>query len=420
MSEDGELREADWLSLCGSSILIFGGAYLLRALTESHVLPQVGGVALGIAYALVLIVVAAKIRQPFYAGTAAAIAFPLVWETTVRFHYVTPAIGGICAALIGVILLIVAKRNDQEAIAWIGSIGSIACTIAIVRADSILPLMISASIVGATTLFMRWKFVALPAAVLTNSLAAMAVGLPLIRGDTIEHPGRLILALVVFAAVWLAFIFTKQYHGFFDIIESALVLAIGVGGAAIIAAVSHKFVIPLAALYAATGIAAWLRNRIWVALYLVALAAFLTLDARPAVIVVALCAFVTSFRSARTTLLTISILLLFVIAGENHGPLFRTCLLAAIATALALASQLTIAKILLGVAGLKLLAEDVRLETASTLVMSFMSYGLAIMTVARCVRRHTTHVHQSPSDPTNDTSCSATPAPDCVATGELQ
>src|SRR5581483_5090481 len=41
----------DWLTLAGFSVLIFGGAYLLRAFTESGVLPPVGGVIAGAVYA---------------------------------------------------------------------------------------------------------------------------------------------------------------------------------------------------------------------------------------------------------------------------------------------------------------------------------------------------------------------------------
>jgi len=235
----------------------------------------------------------------------------------------------------------------------------------------------------------------------------MTVGMPLLRG-TIEAPGEIIAALTTFAAVWLAIIFWKERLGFFDIIESALLLAIGVGGAAIIAGVSHHYAIPLAFAYGALGIAAFSARRrwlVWVALYLIALAALLTVDIRLAACIVALCAFAAMLRGggSHDALLTISILLLFLIAGEEKGPLIRTCALAAIAAALALASRLTVARIILVVGALKLVAEDVRLESAAMLVISFASYGLAMLTVARCVRRHTSHVHESPISPAADT-----------------
>jgi len=407
-------NDATWLSLSGTSILIFGGAYLLRALTESAVIAQLAGVILGLAYALVWIVTADRSAKSgrrrnaaFYAGTAAAIAFPLVWETTTRFHYVSPAAGGACASLIGVILLLVAWHNDEQVIAWIGGIGSILVTIAIVKEDALLPLMIAGSVVGAATLhvsiLMKWKFVALPTAVLTNGLAAMTIGLPLLRG-TIEHPGRIIAALLAFAAVWLAIIFREQQLSIFEIVESALLLTIGVGGAAIIAAASHQYAIPLAALYAAIAIAAFFRKWHWPALYLITLAALLTLDLRFAAMLIAICAFIAMLRAGgNAALLTISILLLFAIAGEDRGPLIRTCILAAVAAALALGSQFIVARIVLVSAVIKLIVEDVRVERAAMLAISFVSCGLAMLVVARCVRRHTSHVHQSLATPANDT-----------------
>src|SRR5436305_1326326 len=45
------------LSLAGSSLLIFAGAYVLRALTESGVIPKLGGVFAGVAYAAFWILV---------------------------------------------------------------------------------------------------------------------------------------------------------------------------------------------------------------------------------------------------------------------------------------------------------------------------------------------------------------------------
>jgi len=210
--------------------------------------------------------------------------------------------------------------------------------------------MIAGSVVGAATLYvsilMQWKFVALPTAVLTNRLAAMTVGLPLLRG-TIDNPGQIIAALIAFAAVWLAIIFREKQLSIFEIVESALLLAIGAGGTAIIAGASHQYAIPLATLYAAAAIAAFVKKWQWLALYLVTLAALLTLDLRS-------------------------------VTG-------------------------TVARIVLLSAVIKLIVEDVRVERAAMLAISFVSCGLAMLVVARCVRRHTSHVHQSLGTPADDT-----------------
>ena len=55
----GETAGAPMLALAGKSIVILGGAFLLRAATESTTLPQPIGVALGLLYATVWIAAAA-------------------------------------------------------------------------------------------------------------------------------------------------------------------------------------------------------------------------------------------------------------------------------------------------------------------------------------------------------------------------
>jgi|GEM_PF-3678671 len=195
---------------------------------------------------------------------------------------------------------------------------------------------------------------------------------------------------------------------------------------------------PLAIAYAAAGSAAylvaWKRQgmRTWltsVAVYLIALALLLAVDLQIAAMLAALlgvasaeaglavqsviwiagaaiiggpvatlCAFLATIRtrtaSSQVLLLTISVFSLFLIAGHGQSPLIRTFTLAAIAAILALVSRCApaagaVARIVLVGGGLKLLAEDIRLERAAILVISFASYGLAMLTVARCVRRHT-------------------------------
>jgi hypothetical protein len=260
---------------------------------------------------------------------------------------------------------------------------------------------------------MHWKFVALPAAVLTNALAAMTVGIPILRG-TIANPGEIILALLAFVAVWLAIIIFEGTNPYFDIIETSLLLFVGVGGAAVIAATSHQYFIPLAIAYALAALVT--AKKEWIALYLIAIALLLTTTFTVGGTIFAVCALIAAIRTevpaSRIALLTISILLLFLIAGSGQGALIRTCLLAAIAAGLAIASRFgvpatgTVARIVLVAGGLKLLAEDVRVLSAAKLVISFASYGLAMLTVARCVRRHTSGEPSShPAPPADTFSC---------------
>jgi hypothetical protein len=245
-----ESTESSIFSLAGTSILIFAGAYVLRALTESGTIPRVGGVIAGVAYAAFWIFIADRAARAgrsrvalFHAATASGIAFPLVWETTVRFKFVSPAFGATVAAFMGLVLVGVAWRDRQQSIAWIGGIGSIGAALAIASPTALIPPLLAGSVVGAATLYVamdcKWIYVSWPAALLTNTLAVTAIGWPLLQGK-LDAPRELVVALVAFAILWLGAIAHRrmQHHedpSLFDICESALLVFIGFGGAAFVA-----------------------------------------------------------------------------------------------------------------------------------------------------------------------------------------
>lgn len=253
-SSNLQAEDAALFSLAGTSILILAGAYVIRALTENGVLPHVAGVIAGVLYAAFWIFIADRAARAgrsrvalFHAATASAIAFPLVWETTVRFQFVSPAFGATVAAFMGLVLVGVAWRDRQQSIAWIGGIGSIAAALSIATPLALIPPLLAGSLVGAATLFVamdcKWIYVSWPAAVLTNTLAVMAIGWPLLQGK-LNNPGELAAALVVFAVVWLGAIVHRRVAyaespSVFDICESALLVIIGFGGATFVSMMHH-------------------------------------------------------------------------------------------------------------------------------------------------------------------------------------
>ncbi len=81
-----------WLGLIGRTLVILGGAYLLRALTGSGVLPVHVGIAAGLLYGAPWLVLASRaaargahVDAFAHALTTALIGYPLVWEATLRF-----------------------------------------------------------------------------------------------------------------------------------------------------------------------------------------------------------------------------------------------------------------------------------------------------------------------------------------------
>ncbi|HHQ47988.1 MAG TPA: hypothetical protein ENK19_03795, partial [Acidobacteria bacterium] len=121
-------------ALLGRTLLVFAGAFLLRAVTDAQVVSRPVGVALGLAYAGLWMYASYRqdaktnwLSSAIHGLTAVLIGFPLVWETTVRFHVWTPnAAAGILAVLTAS-GFVVAWRRNLRPVAWVTSLGA-ACT----------------------------------------------------------------------------------------------------------------------------------------------------------------------------------------------------------------------------------------------------------------------------------------------------
>jgi hypothetical protein len=91
--------------LLGKSMLGIAGAYVLRSLAGSNLLPRPLIAALAIAYAIAWLVAASRTKATerfagaLYAATSALILAPMLWELTMRFGVLTPDVS---AAVLGV------------------------------------------------------------------------------------------------------------------------------------------------------------------------------------------------------------------------------------------------------------------------------------------------------------------------------
>lgn len=104
--------------LVGGILLVLGGAFLLRSLTEGGTLPPVLGVASGLAYAVVWSLVCWLLgkrgrREAASASGLAAclVALPMIWEATFRFEVLSPWIASLLLVMVGVMLLPIAERH---------------------------------------------------------------------------------------------------------------------------------------------------------------------------------------------------------------------------------------------------------------------------------------------------------------------
>jgi hypothetical protein len=155
----GGSEAVDFVSLltpAGRTCLVFGGAYFLRALTETGRLPLKAGVALGFVYALTWLVAAdrAALRRPvsgtFHGLAAVLIALPIVWETSMRFGRLPPGWSAAAGALVLAGAFAVARRRRLQTLAGAACLGTTGLALALaVASGTLVPyavLLVAASV----------------------------------------------------------------------------------------------------------------------------------------------------------------------------------------------------------------------------------------------------------------------------------
>src|SRR5271169_1068924 len=130
-----------WLTFLGRSCLVLGGAFLIRALTDSRALPSGVGVALGVVFAAAWVFLShragasgATLSAGFHGVTAALIAYPLVLETTTRLGAMSSLVAALTLVGFTALLLAVSWRDRLGWLAWVGVLSCLLATLGLLRA----------------------------------------------------------------------------------------------------------------------------------------------------------------------------------------------------------------------------------------------------------------------------------------------
>jgi hypothetical protein len=258
-------------TLLGRTLVALGGAYLLRIATDVRELPGSLSVAAGLSYAgcfLVLADRAARRRRSasalFHTIAAVAIAYPLLWETTVRFGLLQPRQAGalLIAALAGG--WAVALRRDLPVVAAAFTFATLVTSLGLLLtvrdflafAPACLALAGTAEVVS---LDGRWSGFRWPAA-LGIDLAAWALievvarpgGMP--EEWTPISPGYAAALLLLLPLLYVPSVIHRIVRGHepsgFDVVQTPIVLLLGLGGGSqVLESAGHS---PLAVTLAAT------------------------------------------------------------------------------------------------------------------------------------------------------------------------
>ena len=237
------------LTLIGRTFVIFAGAYLLRALTESATVDVATGVAIGLAYAAAWTLVAWRVapRHPlsatFFGACTVLVGFPLLWEATTRFAMLAPATGAFALTATTGLVLVTAWRRNLQVLAWIATLG--ACGLAgllLVMTGAMVVFTVFLIALGVAALWLgydrEWTVLRWPAAL----VADLAVAGLIVRALTMpprDAPFVVVAVQVLLLVGYLGSIAVRTLvRGRdvvpFEVVQTGAMLLAGLGGAMLV------------------------------------------------------------------------------------------------------------------------------------------------------------------------------------------
>ena len=277
-SEDEELAAIAFnfttcITLSGRSLIILGGAYLIRALTESRMLPASAGVALGLAYAVLWILAAGRAAgkglkgdATFHVVVATAIAFPLIFEATVHFHFLGSQSSAIALAFLSALSLAIAWRFRNQIMAWIITVAALmTAVVLIVNTGAVLPFEAFLLVLGLSTLWLgydrKWSLLRWPVALVVD-FVALGLVLRAIGTERPDPPAMVIGLLMALVGSYIAsFAVRTLVRGrdivLFEIVQTAASLLLGLGGSVVVVRATHAAVAPLGVISLALGVGSY-------------------------------------------------------------------------------------------------------------------------------------------------------------------
>jgi hypothetical protein len=241
------------ISLLGRTLMVLGGAYLLRAITDAGLVPGLVGAVAGLVYAAAFLLLADRAAAAgrrtsalFHGFAAVAIAYPLVWEATGRFATFTPATAA-CALLVFVALgLVVAERGALWEIAWASTLLAILTALGLlIRTHELVTITIALWLmavgVEGAALRDRWLSLRWPAAIGLDLVILMVAMVELRRDGPPEGYETLSTAILVSMGLGAIALYLSSTSArtllrgrpisAFEIVQTAVALVIGYGGA---------------------------------------------------------------------------------------------------------------------------------------------------------------------------------------------
>lgn len=237
------------MGLIGRVCLVLGGATFIRALVDAGTIHRGWGVALGLAYAITWAVLADRVKPTldasFHALASILIAYPLLVESTAHFGILPPSLTAVLLLAVTCLHAAVAWRRDFQPIMWAATLASLGAGFAIMAArQSIEPFLAIFIFLGIGSLWLtygnRWHGLRWPTALsadlgvlVLTTLAAWSGGPP--EAYRSISPARAMLFAVTLVVLYIGSFSVRMFQRrrrvtFFESVQTALVLLVGVGG----------------------------------------------------------------------------------------------------------------------------------------------------------------------------------------------
>ncbi len=240
-----------FLALMGRTFMVFGGAFLLRALTDSGQLPRAGGIAAGLAYAVTWFFATdraagrgRRMSSNFHGFSGVAIGLPLLWEASTRFGFLSPAASAAALAGLTSLAFAVAWHRNLHGLAGFAMLASMATALDLVRVTGqFIPFAVLLTVIGVVTLWLGyerdWYWLRWPAAVVTDVVVA-ALAMPGLTTESVERPAVVIAVQLFLLATYAGSVATRtllRRRGVipFEVVQTLAVLVVGLGGAVLVA-----------------------------------------------------------------------------------------------------------------------------------------------------------------------------------------
>lgn len=243
-----------FMGLAGVAFLVLGGAFFIRAITDSGMVPQPVGVGLGLLYACVWMFTADRARTEAGAALftllALVIVHPLIWESTTTFHALSPRASSLTLLTASSLLMAVAWRRSLHKVAWTITLASLALGLGLMFSTKAMEAFTGVFLAfGGGTLWLtygrRWHGLRWPTAFFADWAVVVMTVFLAAPADAPEEFRHLSPASVLVLAVGLVVLYLGSFIlrilrrerslNTFEIAQTLAVLVAGFGGAARVA-----------------------------------------------------------------------------------------------------------------------------------------------------------------------------------------